>query len=177
MGEAMKIPKDPVALTALAQSPTTPLTVLEELAKSPLPFVVEYVAKNPNTTSELLTKMMPVTLKTERELRIARALLTNQRLPVSALELLLNQISPEQVNGSQRENHAYEKLVLEILCHINCDERALKNLAGKQLSIKLRQDVAKQAQCLAVLKHLVADSSGRVREIANQRLAEQDGKK
>jgi hypothetical protein len=165
-----KIPQDPSLLSSLARDPKTSIEVLEEIAKSSLIFLVEYVALNPSTTEDMLMRMIPLTLKTERNLRIAKALAKNPKLPERALMQILNEILPEQINGSRRENFPYEHLVLAILCHNNCGEDAKHFFDSNRPSTKLRVNLAKDSPVITVLKCLANDPSERVHYIARQRL-------
>ena len=167
-----KIPQDPSLLSSLARDPETPIEILEEIAKSSLIFLAEYVALNPNTTEDMLMRMIPSRLNTERNLGVAKALAKNPKLPERALMQILNEILPEQINGSRRENFPYEHLLFAILCHNNCGEDAKHFFDSNRPSTKIRVNLAKHTTSIAVLKCLANDPSERVHPIARQRLLE-----
>ena len=163
----IEIPNDPVRAGALARDPKTPIEILAELAKSDLMFLREDVAHHPNTSPELLMNLLPDTLNSENDRRMATALVTNPITPEPALSKLSQLVTPEMVNGSRRENWAWERLVVELVTHKNCPSMdALALLKSEGLTKKIKTRIAERSSSEHILNTLLTDPSEVVRRAA-----------
>ena len=162
---------DPAKASALSRDVTTPLATLEELARSELPFLRENVARHPNVTSELLLSLVPSALASESEFSVAMAVLSNPRTPGGAILSLIQLLTRERVDGTRRENFAWERLAVAALGHPNVPtvpaEEAIQSLA---LPKSLRIRLAEHCRNRAVLHFLATDASAAVRNAAACRL-------
>ena len=165
------IPADPAKKAALARDVNTPTVILEELAKSPLVFLREDVARHPNATPELLSNIAPERLESDTDLRIAVALVSNPITPPSVLVSLLRHLKSEKVDGSHRENWKWEDLAVKTLCHRNCPEpEAAVFLSTTHLPRGQKVRIAEHTTVTGILVLLSKDISEQVRRAATGRL-------
>jgi hypothetical protein len=163
------LPTDPSKAADLARSPNASHEQLEALALSELPFLREAVASHPRACPRILARVVPAGLEDEVQLRIARALASNQVTPESILDRLLGYLDSACLDGSRRDNGGYEQLVLNILKHPNCPLEAASQAidrSARGLRIKMAEEVVRTD----LLHRLAGDRSEAVASVARARL-------
>lgn len=169
-----KPPGDPATAVAAARAPHATEDDLRVLARSSYTFVREYVAVHPNVTADILSGLVPSEVNSDGNFGIARAIARAPMVSAETLGRISRLIGAEWLDGSKRENRSFELLICSVAVNPNCPtQRALSILekAGR----RVREIIAQETVDGDVLAALLADSSGRVREIALSRCRESRG--
>ncbi len=162
---------DPAKAVALALDSSTSEEQLVALSQMGLTFLMEYVARHPNVTPDLLESLTPSSISSEADLRAATAVAGSEKAPGLPLLRLLALVLREALDGSRRENWHYEGLAAMILAHPNCPtEEAVATLHAAKLSKNLRLAVSQAATDRRVLSTPAHDSSPEVREAVAAKL-------
>ena len=164
--------RDPKQASDAARNPNTPPSELAVLSQSEFGFVREYIANNPNTTSEVLEALIPIDLKSEVNRHIANALARNAHSASGILSEILAMLDFKDLDGSRRENWPYENLIIDVLSHPNLGEAdANAVLSSVHLSKRIKLSLVGKNPPLSILTLLSEDKSSTIRDLARKHLS------
>ncbi|MBO9342745.1 MAG: hypothetical protein J7454_12200 [Roseiflexus sp.] len=152
-----------------ARSPETSSEELRDLATSPYDFVATAVAQHPNTESDVLAALVPATIKSRNDQKLAVAIVQHPRTPIDVLETLAERLAPVLDNG--RDNQMGFKAGLALCCNPKTPfQRIATLLHSERVATQFRKVVARETPQRDVLELLLNDRSETVRKHAQKRI-------
>ncbi len=150
-----------------ANASTTLPAELRALANAPYGFVVQAVARNPNTEPDLLFDLVPGHIQSDHELYIALAMIENPSTPLVILEILVDRLFP--IRDVQPRDCLHMRVILALACSHRTPFTALERLLHPEQAPKhVRQRLAKETERADVVELLLDDPSDLVRKQAQK---------
>jgi hypothetical protein len=146
-----------------AKSLETSAEELKYLAKSEYDFVKTAVARNPNSSEEVLELLLPTNLESWTQQELASAIAGNIITSPQTLKDLANDLIPFLNNG--RGNNMAFEAGINLCCNSNTPIEAIQTvLTSEKTATQFRKSVAGKTNRRDVLNFLITDRSEAVKK-------------